>query len=261
MSLFAEGYVEGEVVTPAVKELKKITDLVVKMKKEADGVKTVLPKQTITGTVTRDGRPVKVGWVGLWYVRRNFNGVNAPVLRGRTVDGKLFVVASAPIVEGKYSLEVREVDDNYYVMAEEPGHAPTHIGPVAVSSRQEKKLDISCVKGGSIAGTVKNVPKGWEGHLWIVAFTKTGVHADTRVNPDGTYRLDSLPPGEYGVKVGHDAYLDGEVPRRGTKAWTEEAWKKMPQPWKNARAVRVEAGRLSADVKLELPQGAELPNR
>ncbi|MSQ95109.1 MAG: carboxypeptidase regulatory-like domain-containing protein [Gemmataceae bacterium] len=229
------------------------------MKKDADGAKTVLAKQWITGTVTRDGRPVKVGWVGLWYVRGGWDVVNAPIMRGRTVEPEPTVLASAAIADGKYRLEVPMEDDNWYVVAEEAGHAPTQIGPIAIALRQEKKLDIACVKGGSIAGNIKNVPKGWEEHLWVVAFTKTGVRADTRVNPDGTYRLNKLPPGEYGVKVGHDAYLDAEVPRG--KALPKEAWEKLAEPWKNARVVRVQADRLSDDVKLELPPGAALPSR
>jgi hypothetical protein len=157
-------------------------------------------------------------------------------------------------------LEVAEEDDSWYVVAEEPGHAPTQIGPVAVALRQEKKLNIACVKGGSVAGRVKNVPKGWEGHLWVVAFTKTGIRAETRVDLDGTFRLDKLPPGEYGVKAGHDAYLDAEVPRRGQKI-PQEAREKRADPWKNARVVRVEIGRLTADVVLELPPGSDLPRR
>jgi hypothetical protein len=227
--LFAAGYVEAEVVTPEVKELKNITGLVVKMKREADGVKTVLPKQQLHGAVTRDGQPVKVGWVGLWYLRRDFNSVNAPVLRGRTAELEPFVLASAPIIDGKYRLEVPPYDDtNWYVVVEAPGQPLTQIGPVKVKLREEKKLDLACVQGGSIAGKVKDVPKGWEGHLWVIAFTKTGVRAEVRVNFDGTFHLGSLPPGEYGVKVGHDGYLDAEVPRG--KAITEASHKTPATP-------------------------------
>ena len=58
---------------------------------------------------------------------------------------------------------------------------------------------------------MKNVPAGWEGHLWAVAFNKTGIIVDTRVNPDGTYCFQHLPPGKYGLKVGHNAYYDSEL--------------------------------------------------
>ena len=157
--MFADGYVEGEAVTPDVKQVKNISGLVVKMKKEADGAKTVLPKQYLFGSVTREGRPVKVGWVGLWYVRKDLNATNAPILRGRTVDGFPIYLASAPLIDGKYRLELPD-DDEYYMAVEEPGQPLTQIGPIAVKLRQEKKLDIACVKGGSISGKVNNVPKG-----------------------------------------------------------------------------------------------------
>jgi hypothetical protein len=227
----------------------------VKMKKDANVAKTILPKQFITGTVTRDGRPVKTGWVGLWYVRRDFNAMNAPILRGRTAELQPFVLGSALVVDGKYRLEVPF--EGGYLVVEELGQPLTQVGPLAVKLREEKKLDIACVQGGTISGTVKNVPAGWEGHLWAIAFTKTGIRAEMRVTSDGTFRLEHLPPGEYGVKVGHDAYLDAEVPR-GSKM-TEADEKRPADGWKTARRVRVEPGHVSGGVELELPPSAEFP--
>ena len=258
-SLFAAGYVEAEVVTPDIKVLKNITGLIVKMKKEADGAKTVLPKQQLHGVVTRDGQPVKVGWVGLWFMRRDDDAVNAPILRGRTVESDPFIRGRALIVDGKYRLEVPFDDTDWYIVVEAPGEPMTQIGPLRVKSREEKKLDIACVQGGAIAGKVKNVPKGWEDDLWAIAFTKTGIRAEARVKSDGTYRLDRLPPGEYGVKVGHDGFLDAEVPRGDAR--TAASFKMPATPWKNARVVAVTAGRESDGVVLELPPPQDPPSR
>lgn len=227
----------------------------VKIKKDSNIAKTILPKQVITGTVTRDGRPVKPAWVGLWYVRRDFNAMNAPVFRGRTAELAPFVLERALVVDGKYRLEVPF--DGGYLVVEEHGQPLTQVGPLAVKLREEKKLDIACVQGGTISGTVKKIPAGWEGHLWAIAYTKTGIRAETRVNSDGTFRLEHLPPAEYGVKVGHDAYLDAEVPR-GSK--TTDADEKRPaDAWKTARVVRVKSGHVSGGVELELPPAAEFP--
>jgi hypothetical protein len=253
--LFADGYVEAEVTTPEVKELKNITGLAVKMRKTADGTKTVLPKQFLSGAVTRDGRPVKTGWVGLWHVRKNLDAVNAPVLRGRVVDGLPFYLQSAPIVNGNYRLQIPD-DDEYLVVAEEPGRPPTQVGPIGVKLRQERKLDIACVKGGSISGKVNDPPKGWEGHLWVIAFTKTGMRFEGRTKADGTFQLEGLPPGAYGLKVGHDGYLDTEVPQGRENIL--KGLKQLPDAWKNARVVRVESERVTADVMLTLPPGGEL---
>ena len=60
-----------------------------------------------------------------------------------------------------------------------------------------------------------------------------------------------LPPGEYGLKVGHDAYTDTEVPR-GTDI-PKEAYETLADPWKRATVVTVEAGHETSDVELELP--------
>ena len=43
---------------------------------------------------------------------------------------------------------------------------------------------------------------------------------------DGSFALEQLPPGRYGLKVGSDAILDSEVPR--PKDWKDipaDAWK------------------------------------
>jgi hypothetical protein len=225
------------------------------MKKDANVAKTLLPKHVITGTVTRDGEPVKAGWVGLWYVRRDFNAINASVLRGRTAEREPFVLERALVVDGKYRLEVPF--EGGYLVVEESGQPLTQIGPLTVKLREEKKLDIACVKGGTISGTVKKIPAGWEGHLWAIAFTKTGIRAETRVNADGTFRLEHLPPAEYGVNVGHDAYLDAEVPRGSKMTQADE--KRPANAWKTARLVRVAPGHVSGEVELELPPAAELP--
>ena len=51
------------------------------------------------------------------------------------------------------------------------------------------------------------------GATWVVAFTDTIIRREARVAPDGSFRLDALPPGRYGLKTGHDAYEDPHVPR------------------------------------------------
>jgi hypothetical protein len=60
-----------------------------------------------------------------------------------------------------------------------------------------------------------------------------------------------MPPGEYGLKVGHDAYEDSEVPRG--ENIPKEAWKKKADPWQRAKVVTVRAGHETSGVQLELP--------
>jgi hypothetical protein len=205
LTVSATGYYDGEAFTPKVTKLQPIKGIVVKLKKKGEGAVATVAKQTISGTVTRDGKPVKTGWVGLWEMPRRWSVVNAPVLRGRTVVGEPFSIARAPIRDGAYSLNVPYPKDDWYVVAEEPGQALTQRGPVRIGVNEKKSLDIACVPGGSLRGQVTRVPSGWEGHLWVVAFTKTGIRAETRVDCEGGFFFSNLSPGKYGLKVGHNA--------------------------------------------------------
>ena len=129
----------------------------------------------------------------------------------RTAVGEPRVHASFPIRDGSYSLNVPFQNEAWYVVAEEAGHPLTQVGPIAIGLNEKKSLDIACIEGGGISGRVKNVPRDWEGHLWVVAFSNTAIREESRSEPDGTFAFPALPPGEYGFEVGHDAYDDPEV--------------------------------------------------
>ncbi len=251
LTLIAEGYHDGEVFTPRVTKLQPIDGLAVKLKRKAKGTRPQIQKQRIAGTVRRDGKPVATGWVGLWKVSRPRNLMNAYILRGRTTAGPAARPASAMIRDGAYSLEVPYQDSSWFVVVEELSHAVTQLGPFTIKANEEKTLDIACVAGGSIQGQVKNVADGWQGQLWAIAFNATGVRAETRVDADGTFTFEQLPPGRYGLKVGHDAYQDSEVPRQDIPA---DAFSKLSEPWSRAVVVTVESGGTIRGVELELPK-------
>ena len=183
------------------------------MKKKTAGSTPAIPtaRQTITGTVTRDGRPVKSGWVGLWRSDDAAERDQRPGHAGPHGCGTCPSPLPSSIRDGAYTLDVPFPSETWYVVVEEPGHPLTQVGPIAVALNEKQTLDIACTEGGRIRGRVKDVPPGWEGHLWVVAFSKTAVREEARVAPDGTFSLPPLPPGEYGLKVGHDAYEDAEV--------------------------------------------------
>lgn len=252
LTLSAEGYHDAEAFTPKITELKPISGVVVKLKRRKEGTTPGVAKQTISGTATRNGNPLEVGWVGLWMLRRQQNVGNAWMLRSRTVVGDPITYASARLNDGRYSLEVPYQDDAWYVVVEEPGHALTQVGPLKIALNEKKSLDIACTEGGGVRGRVNNVQVGWKGHLWVVAFTKTAIQLETRVNSDDTFSFSQLPPGTYGLKVGYDGYLDSEVPTWGPDT-PKDAWEKKSDPWQRAKVVTVESGRQMDDVELELP--------
>ncbi len=253
LTFTAADYHDAEAYTPKVTELKTISGIVARMKRKTDGSAPVVAHQTIAGAVTRDGRPVQAGWVCLWALRRPSNAPNTPVMRGRTAVGPPIPYASVPIRDGSYSLDVPFQSETWYVVAEEPGQPTTQVGPIAMALNQNRTVDIACTPGGSIRGRVEGVPPGWEGHVWVVAFSRTAVREEVRVARDGTFTLPPLPPDEYGLKAGHDAYEDPEVYPGGLMREHPEAFKETADPWKRAKVVKVEAGRDSGGVVVDFP--------
>jgi hypothetical protein len=204
--------------------------------------------------------------VALWGVPQAENAPNAYVLRGRTTHGERIIYNEVPLLAGQYSLKVPHQSKAWYVAVEEPGHSPTVVGPIEVALNEKKALDIACVHGGSIRGRVNAVPKALEGELWVVAFSKCGYRAETRVRPDGAFQLGELPAGEFGLKVGHDAFTDRETqvkwpgmkpqatpPTKQEQEAFNKAWNAPANPWKRAKLVQVESGREVTDVELDLP--------
>ena len=234
-------------------DLKPIEGIVARLRRKTDGSAPTVATQTISGTVTRAGQPVKTGWVGLWALRRPQNAPNAPVLQGRTVVGPPGTLARAAIHDGTYTLQVPYQSDAWYVVADEPGQVITQVGPIAVALNQAQTVAIACTAGGQIRGRVAGVPTGWEGHVWVVAFTRTGIRREARVAPDGEFALPLLPPGEYGLKVGHDAYDDAEVYPGPLARLRPESFQENADPWKRARIVAVHSGQDLSGVEVQWP--------
>ncbi len=193
LALSADGYFDAEAFTPKVTELKNISGIEVKMKKKVEGAKPTLAQQRISGTITRDGRPVIAGWVALWLIRCKDTAFNGNVLRGRTVIGDRFFIRSTYIRDGKYSLEVPYQNDEWFVVVEEPDGEITQIGPVKIGLDEKKTLDIACPAGGSVSGRVTNVPLGWEEqwHSTRLRFAKTFASAATGSSASRNCRLAS----------------------------------------------------------------------
>jgi hypothetical protein len=244
LGLHADSYQEAEALVPTATGRRTITGITVRMKNVRDATHARPSMRTLRGRVTRDGRPVSVGWAALWRA----TGL-AGLLRGRTVVMPPIVDAHVLIRDGAYVLDAPFASKSWYVVVEEPGQPLWQVGPVSIAENEEKTLAIACGTAGAIRGRVKNMPPGWAEHLWVVAFTDTSLRAEAKVDAEGRFSLAQLAPGTYGLKVGHDAYDDSDIPRGFP---TPPLW--WADPWSRALKAAVRAGSTTEDVVLDLPE-------
>ena len=103
---------------------------------------------------------------------------------------------------------------------------------------------------GSVSGRIAEREEKWADHLWVVAYSRNGYRAEARVSPDGKFTFPALPPGEYGLKVGHDMFQDFELEAEDLPI----AQRSLADPWKRAKLVTVEPGKAKNVQDLSLPQ-------
>jgi hypothetical protein len=237
---------------------QNLSGVVVKLAREA-GAKAKQETTRVTGVVTRDGKPVAGGGrVGGWRKRRKeMNRVNAAIHRGRVVAMAGFEFAWARVgPDGSYALENLKPDPRFgpwFIVYEEPGRAPTVVGPIKITAKDRAlTVDVAAADGGAIEGRVEGVPAAMAGQVWVVAFDGGVIRREALAAPDGTFRLEGLPPGRYGLKAGHDAYEDPHVPRGDLTEVDRSEWEKSAEPWQGAVAVTVEPGATARGVVVDL---------
>jgi hypothetical protein len=139
----------------------------------------------------------------------------------------------------------------WFFVYEELTGAPTIVGPVTITSKDRTlTVDIPVGEGGAIEGRVENVPAAMAGQIWIIAFDATIVRREILVSTDGTFRLRDLPPGRYGLKAGHDAYVDPHV-RRSNEPGDPQEFEKPAEPWQGAVVVRVDPGKTARGIVVD----------
>jgi len=199
--------------------------------------------------------------VGAWQAFRSMDRINVPIRRGRTVVRGGYEFACSPVgVDGSFAVEGLK-PGRWFLVHEEPGRAPTVVGPFELKmGESSRRVDIAAVEGGSIEGRVENVPPPMAGMIWVVAFDETIRKGQARVAADGSFRLEGLPPGRYGLKAGHDAYSDPHSLQ--DLGGREEILKqgRMPaEPWQGAVVVEVRPGETARGVVLDFRPPPPLP--
>ena len=190
--------------------------------------------------------------MGAWIKLRDMDRVNVAVHRGRTTFRGSYESAWTPTAaDGSFAIEGLKAG-SWFLLLEEPGRAPTVVGPIALKlGEHSTKQDIATVPGGSIEGRVENIPPEMAGMTWVIAFDGGATRAEARVEVAGTFRLADLPPGRYGLKAGHDAYED---PHSLSKLKREEMvghFKLPAEPWSGAVVVEVKPGEPARGILLD----------
>lgn len=125
------------------------------------------------------------------------------------------------------------------------GRPPTIVGPLALPLGKATPVAVAATEPGRLSGKVSERPVKWDGYLWVVAYSKNGYRSEARVGDDGTFHFPALPPGEYGLKVGHDLFTDEEI--------MAEEPQPPADPWKRAKLATVEPGKSTTVDSLTLP--------
>jgi Carboxypeptidase regulatory-like domain len=252
----SSGYDDAEANLDIRPKYEDINGIVIKARRNGSTVPAdVIPVARITGRITRDGKPIASAWVIAIKERTERKLPYVDIQRGRTVHTQSVPMPSVmPTLAGVYSLELRNAD-RWFVVVEEPNHAPTIRGPFAMKLNQTRALDIALDADGAISGRVRRIARDSAGQWWVVAFDRGVRRAETRVAKDGTFELARLPAGEFTLKVGHDAYHEAGNPDHPT----DEEMQKVADPWHGTSGVLVRPGQIVRDVLLDTPPVTPAP--
>jgi hypothetical protein len=259
LTVAAAGYEECELFVDRLTREARGDNLLVKMHRTDDKAGA---GQRISGTITDGRKPVAAAWVSLRAPAAERNLGVAAMRRGRTVPiGPPFAPSKClSAADGKFSLRVHYAGQ-WFVVVDEPQGRRTIVGPLEIALDESRALDIRAIAGGTVTGRVGNIPDDWQGSVWVVAFERTVHRAEVRVNKDGTFQFENLPPGEYGLKVGHDGYADPEIPRSSDyqelMKLLQTVGREPARPWQQAVVVTVTTGGTTSGIELECPRSED----
>lgn len=244
--IVAQGYQTGEVFLDPIGAPRDIDDLVVELV-ATGSERDDATRAHVTGRVSNHGERVTDGWVGLWYPRRESDILNVALRRG------------CPVPTGAQPFQMAELgtDGTFELASAHPGRPylvvrvpglPDQIQRLKLQPGSRQSIDVDVQPGGGIHGRVVGFPERMAGRLWVVAFDADIERRDVRIDRDGRFAIEDLPPGEYGLRVGHPAF---SLRRNAYPA----VFGRFPightaRPWAGIDRIRVRSGETVDDVEL-----------
>lgn len=129
------------------------------------------------------------------------------MIRGRIVDSKGFDSEYTMLRLGTFELMYRPTNDSRFLVVEVNGFPIKQVQWLELVVNNEI-LEIELDSPSSISGQVIGVPRGFDGNIWVVAFTRTGLHLESQVDTQGRFTFKNFGPGIYGLKAGHCGMRD-----------------------------------------------------
>ena len=255
LTFTAAGYHDAEAYTPKVTELKTVGGIVARMKKKTDGSTPTIAPQSISGTVTprrpagsiRLGRPV---------------GIEATPERGQLPRSCGNAPSWASRVPTPAPPFTTDLITSTCPSRARPGTSSSRSqatrsrrsGRSRSLSKSRRRSTSPAPKGAASAAGSRTYPPDGKDTFGSSPSARPQSRRKRAVEPSGQFTLPSLPPGEYGLKAGHDAYDDAEVYPGKLAIEHPESFKETADPWKRAKLVTVKPGRDSDVVEVEFPR-------
>jgi hypothetical protein len=155
--------------------------------------------------------------------------------------------------DGVFAFEQVQPSRLAFLVVAVPGRA-LHIQKLELRPGGQRELDVAMRAGGAIRGRVTGVPEAMHGRLFVVAFDQFLVRMETRIAADDSFSLTDLPPGTYGLRVGHDAF---ELLRNAwPEVFTGHSNDDAARPWLGIERLRVASEETLDDVTVPFVQGS-----
>jgi len=245
------GYQVGEINTPPVEELENQRDIRVSLRRADAANQLVSSKRCIRGRITYRDKPVMHGWVAHWKLEPPCDIAWCNIARGRVVDRYGYDTDYTMINEGQFELTYRPTSEEQYLVIESVGLPTRQVPWSELSFDQETEVVIAMEEPASICGRLLCIPSGLAGHIWVVAFNRTGLRYEVLSDREGRFQFHGLASGTYGLKAGHHGMRDRDIPEidgNGDPIGVPQDAKS--RPWDNAVIISVQQGESIEDIEI-----------
>jgi len=251
----AQGYKDGELFIKPLEKPEDLGGLLIEMHKlDSQTIKSEATR--VTGRISLDGKPVKAGWISAWTKCNEPNPANVRILRGcpAPYGGRMWQRALLQ-ADGAFILYPLS-RGTWFFLVQTANRRNDVVGPIILGKGEgERALPIDLPALAAIRGKVVDLPERMLGRVFVVAFNDNIFRTEARVALDGTFELEGLPSGTYGLRAGHDDF--GERRTAYEKLYDFNDFDSVADPWKGVTKITVGEGDVIENVVVDYTPAAE----